>query len=209
MNIVVTYCERVHTGVFGEPLNTLSNIAYLIAAGLLYYNRPQSKKRDPAQPILTVLLMLVGLGSAAFHALPTSLTLLLDVVPIFLTMLFFCWLIQTRLLQHSLFSVVTSQLVLLSSTLYLTGFSAFANGSLMYLPAALYSVLAVALLPNEIDSKPLKLAAALLLIALTTRTMDNRVCSVAPMGTHFIWHIITAIACYIAAGSVIKQPQRQ
>lgn len=31
------YCERLAPGLFGEPLNLLSNLAFLVASGLLLW----------------------------------------------------------------------------------------------------------------------------------------------------------------------------
>ena len=205
MNIVVTYCERVHTGITGEPLNTASNLAYILAAWLLYRNWRQLEESEPAYLIFITLLTLLGMGSMAFHALPAQLTLLLDVVPIFMLMLFFCCLIQIRLLHHSLTRIIPALLILLGSTVYLSTFGEILNGSLMYLPALLYCVLAIVLLKNVCRIEQLTLAVTLLIAALIVRTIDNGLCAHLPVGTHFLWHLLTAAACYIAASSVLEQ----
>jgi drug/metabolite transporter (DMT)-like permease len=54
-------CERVRPGVIGQPVNTASSAAYLVAAGWIVRRRP------PRWKLWAGALAAVGLGSIAYH----------------------------------------------------------------------------------------------------------------------------------------------
>ena len=60
------YCERLAPGLWGEPLNALSNIGFFIAAWLIWRTLA-GRQRVGDLRALDILLFLVGLGSLAFH----------------------------------------------------------------------------------------------------------------------------------------------
>jgi hypothetical protein len=41
------------------------------------------------------------------------------------------------------------------------------------------------------------------LLSFTVRTLDAEVCSVLPVGTHFLWHLLNAILLYILVRAAI------
>ena len=49
----------------------------------------------------------------------------------------------------------------------------------------------------------LLIASGAFLSALTFRTIDVAVCSQFPIGTHFLWHMLTAIVAYLGLRSLI------
>jgi hypothetical protein len=54
-------CERVRAGVIGQPVNTVSSAAYLVAAGWVVYRKPLRWK------LWAAVLAAVGLGSIGYH----------------------------------------------------------------------------------------------------------------------------------------------
>src|SRR5262249_31125185 len=76
------YCERVTPSFWAEPLNALSNIAFLIAACAAYDLWRRGGKGDPAILTLIGVVAVVGLGRLSFHNLATQGAMLLDVTPI-------------------------------------------------------------------------------------------------------------------------------
>jgi len=66
--------------------------------------------------------------------------------------------------------------------------SAFAPVALLIF---IYAVLLKRRLPDV--SKGLHLGAAILVFSLTFRATDLPICQYAPLGTHFMWHILNAI----------------
>jgi len=69
------YCERTAPGLFAELLNAASNLAFVLAAILLWRRAGTWR---PGQA-LAVLVMLVGLAGLSFHTFANRPTMLLDV----------------------------------------------------------------------------------------------------------------------------------
>ena len=46
-------------------------------------------------------------------------------------------------------------------------------------------------------------AAGVYMAALFFRTIDNEVCPVLPIGTHFLWHFLIGLVTYLAMRSLI------
>ena len=72
------YCERLAPGLWGEPLNAVSNAAFLIASGLLVARLVRRGERRPVAWALPVILGVVGLCSLAFHTVADTVTGALD-----------------------------------------------------------------------------------------------------------------------------------
>ena len=77
------YCERQSPAYWAEPVNALTNLAFLIAAAALW-------RRSPGLPLaraLCGLLFAIGIGSFLFHTHANALTGTMDVAPILLFIL--------------------------------------------------------------------------------------------------------------------------
>ncbi len=72
----ILYCERGDLSVFAEPLNTLSNLAFLIAAIIAYRLMRAKALSDGWITGLIALTFAIFVGSTAFHALPNRATVL-------------------------------------------------------------------------------------------------------------------------------------
>src|SRR4051812_39310053 len=65
LDIPTQHCERLVTGGF-EPLNTISNIGFIIAAVCAFWMLRESK--SVIKYVLPIILVSMGLGSALWHA---------------------------------------------------------------------------------------------------------------------------------------------
>jgi len=91
------YCERLNPGLWAEPFNALSNLAFWLAAWLVWLAWRQRRAADsasggtPQRDIDALLLMLaaIGAGSLAFHTLATAWARALDVLFIALYLHFY------------------------------------------------------------------------------------------------------------------------
>src|SRR5262245_34172465 len=73
------YCERDSPGIWGEPLNAVSNVAFLLASAILITSLARQRPRPPVSVwVLPVLLGVVGLCSLSFHMLANQVTEVLD-----------------------------------------------------------------------------------------------------------------------------------
>lgn len=200
------YCERNHQpDVLAEPLNLLTNIAFIIAAvmafkSLKFFKLINAKCWDIV--LLSVLLAIIGFGSAAFHSYPNKKTVLMDVIPIAIFM---------HLYLFMFFKRVVGLNFLLSTTVLLsfiaTGFvfqktisPDTLNGTIMYVPAYSFLIIMVLIL-CFVKQSPLYLhlinTAVIWTFSLAFRTMDMQICTHTHyIGTHFLWHLLNAIVLY-------------
>ena len=78
------YCERLEPGLWAEPLNALTNLAFLAAAWASWSMVRHSATRSGEVTLLLVLMVAIGIGSGLFHTFATTWARLFDVVPILL-----------------------------------------------------------------------------------------------------------------------------
>ena len=114
----VRYCERGSSAEFwAEPLNAITNAAYVAAALVGWALVRSSRLSNPDRGWLICLIALIasiGVGSAAFHTAPSVLTKLGDVVPIALFVVAALFVALTRVLSMSV-PVAFGQLALLGA----------------------------------------------------------------------------------------------
>ena len=89
--MIHTYCERQGVGLFAEPFNTLTNLAYIWAAVAAWKLAGRCKVRAWDLNLLTALAAAIGVGSGLWHMFASPWAKLLDLVPIFLFQLCFLW----------------------------------------------------------------------------------------------------------------------
>ena len=189
------YCERLGPGLLGEPLNAVSNAAFLLAAAYLIGRRPRSL-------LLPVLLAVVGLCSLAFHTFATPATGALDSLSILLFVL-----TGIVLLTRHGFGARASR-----AWLAAPAFIAFAVLVIVvvrdalsgYLPA----LLALAGFAVGLRDRLLGAATAVFALSLTVRTLDEPLCSALPIGTHWLWHCLNAVVLTLVAVAVNARTQR-
>src|SRR5437660_4670531 len=75
------YCERLAPSLIGEPLNTLSNVAFFVAAWLVARDARRLGAMRADIAVLAALTVVVGIGSIVFHTLPTTWAKWLDLLP--------------------------------------------------------------------------------------------------------------------------------
>ncbi|HLU77578.1 MAG TPA: ceramidase domain-containing protein [Burkholderiales bacterium] len=203
------YCERTDASFWSEPLNALSNAAFLVAAVLLARRARADGGRAPRDiDALAVLIALIGFGSFTFHTVATVWASLLDVL--FIQIYIYVYL--ARYLRR----IVGVNLVWMYGGLVLYwlfeqavtgGFEPGAlNGSYRYLPALL-ALAGMTLYARRVHvpaAAPLAVAVGLLCVSIVLRTIDLGVCHLNPLGTHFFWHLINAAVLYYAAVALLR-----
>lgn len=191
------YCERLGPGYWAEPVNALSNAAFILAglAALRIWHRRGGD--DLPVLILTVIIFLVGIGSFLFHTHANYWSLLADVLPITLFIYVYFFFAMRRMIGMGAARAI---LALVGFILFSLGFRqlfppGLLHGSAGYLPAllALLAVAAVLRLRGQALAQSLLAAAGLFAVSLTFRTIDPVVCHELPVGTHFLWHVLNAI----------------
>lgn len=221
---VYSYCERGGDPSFwGEPLNAISNGAFIIAALIAAVQLARAPRSDRAifEWVLVVLVFAIGVGSFMFHTYATVWSIPFDTVPISLFMLGYLGYALRRFLKLPWIGVVLAlglfyatihyaQAITCSNELLpitrAAGKRCF-NGTLGYGPAFIALVLVgVALLWRKHPAAAYLLAAALVFLAsMTFRTVDIEVCRLTlGLGTHFLWHILNAVLLYVLLLAAIR-----
>jgi hypothetical protein len=199
------YCERVGPGLLAEPLNAVSNISFLLAALAAWVLATRTGTLSAGVRVLIALAASVGIGSILWHTYPTMLTLILDIVPILIFIIWFIWLYTRNVMgMRSLFAGACAALFVLGTLLALQ-YSDVLHGALVYTPGLIVALVLGIFHATErgVARFTLLAAAGVYLAALFFRTIDNEVCPVLPIGTHFLWHLLIGLVTYLAMRSLI------
>jgi hypothetical protein len=161
--------------------------------------------------VLIALAASVGIGSILWHTYPTSLSLILDVVPILIFIIWYIWLYARNVIgMRSLFAVGSVAAFLLGTFLAIP-YSEILHGALVYVPSLMVPLVFGVFHARErmVARFTLLAAAGVFVAALFFRTIDNEVCPVLPIGTHFLWHILIGLVTYLAMRSLILSTTTQ
>ena len=203
------YCERVTPSFWAEPVNALSNLAFLIAAYAAFDLWRREGRDDPAILALIVIVVAVGLGSFAFHTLARRGAMLLDVTPIGLFIYGYLLLALRRflLLSWPASLALLAGFIVLSLALASYVPREVLNGSSGYFPALAALVVFGWLLRGHAVGQAMLVAAALFGVSLIFRIADLDACAAWPLGTHFLWHVLNAAVLYAVLRGAIAERQ--
>ncbi|WP_328645469.1 hypothetical protein OHS58_36615 [Amycolatopsis sp. NBC_00348] len=194
------YCERVAPGLWGEPFNSLGNLAFLLAAVLVW----RLAAGDRAGRLLAGLIGLVFAASTAFHLLATRWAGVADSVSILVFVLVYV-VVFARVFYGWRFAWLAAP-----AFLALTVVTALLGGGL-YLSALIAFGVVVALLAFSRDASwtHFAVAGAIFALSLSLRTLDRDVCDYVPAGTHFLWHLLNGVVLYLVSRTVILRRTAQ
>lgn len=190
------YCERMGPEFWAEPVNALTNAAFLVAAIWAGW-----RLRGSGLWLgwtLAAILFAIGVGSFLFHTFATSWAAASDVIPIALFILTFVFATHLHVLAWPLWAASLGTLAFLPYMFATaTGFNAlpFFEISATYWPVVLALLLYAAGLVRRFPglARGFVIGAAILTVSLTFRSIDIPVCDGFPLGTHFMWHILNAV----------------
>ena len=201
------YHEFHAESLIKEPWNAFSSLFFLVPVIFWLWRLRGQYRKYLMITLLLPLLFMNGIGSTLYHAFRASqAALLLDWMPAFVMNLILAWYMWKKVLNRSLISV-----------LVVIGFYALAISSIITLAPHLGDMAAnigylfiglSLLLPSVIFLARthfykwhlLLLSFMLLGIALLFRSLDyptpNPFPEILPQGTHFLWHITSAMAVF-------------
>lgn len=205
------YCERLDPSYWAEPVNALSNVAFLIAAWAAFRLLRRDGEGDRAILALIAVVVVVGLGSFTFHTLATRGAMLLDVGPIGVFIYGYFLFALRRLLAMSWPGALGlfAGFVALSTGLATWVPREFLNGSAGYFPALAALIGIGWLLRGSAAGQSLLVAAGVFVASLFFRIVDLAVCGAFPPGTHFLWHILNAVVLYAVLRGAIGERQER
>jgi len=198
------YCERVGPGIFAEPINTFTNLFFLMAAGYCAHLARCTDRCDAM--LLAFLLGAIGIGSAMFHTFATNWAQLLDVIPIALFQITYVWLYLRRIVLLNFTAGVMFSSLFATAIYFASLFPGLLNGSLSYLPSLITLVL-IGIFhywARRPGISAIFTANLLFLVSLAARTSDRFLCVYWSTGTHFIWHSLNALVLALLSYIYVK-----
>jgi Ceramidase len=188
------YCERLGPGYWAEPVNAVTNLAFLVAA-LLMWRRSAGLTLARA---MCLVLAAIGLGSYLFHTHANRLTAAMDVTPILVFILLYLY-AATRdfLLFRGWWPWVAVVAFFPFAALTVPVFAAIlplgSSAGYAPVPVLILGYAAALWRRSPETAKGMAIGAVILMVSLTFRTVDEPLCVRVPLGTHFLWHILNAV----------------
>lgn len=199
------YCERTDASFWAEPLNAITNAAFVIAAYfLLRLWRSQPNKPWPLTAMI-ICIAVIGAGSFLFHTHANTWSMLADVIPITVFM-YLC----LGTYMRAVIGLGWHWVILGFGAFGLAGYVSSAylaaewlNGSESYLPAWLSIWLIALSLRGQQAARWVALSGLAFTVSLTARSLDMQVCEAFPVGVHFLWHLLNAVVLYALCRGVM------
>lgn len=200
------YCERLEPGLWAEPLNAITNLAFIIGGFFALKLARKEQALDWRSGLLIALIFAMGIGSTLFHTFAVTWAMLSDVLPILAFQIVFIVLYGQNVMKLK-FPFCQLPLVPFFILMYVSMQlpREWLNGSLEYAPALIF-VTAFGLyhLKNAAREKwGLLAVSGVFIVSMTMRSIDMSVCEVLPIGTHFLWHCLNAVVLYLTTRAYI------
>jgi hypothetical protein len=205
------YCERLHEGLWAEPVNAITNLAFFLAAIGAYFLWKREGREDRFILLLIGLAALVGIGSTLFHTFATRWGLLADSIPIAIFVVGFFTFTLRRFLGQSAIATLGWIAAFLAVAAVVPRLlpAGFMNNSGFYFPVLGALIVLGILLRMKGDEMrwiggAYLCGAALFALSLSFRIVDPSVCAQFPLGTHFLWHCLNGALIYLMLWTAIK-----
>ncbi|GGB04098.1 ceramidase domain-containing protein [Allosediminivita pacifica] len=186
------YCERVGPAFWAEPVNALTNLAFVFAA-LYMWPRVGGIGRW-----LCIVLFAIGVGSFLFHTFAQPWAGLADVLPILVFILIYIFAAKRDFWGLGRWASLGLTVLFVPYAVALTpvfGLVPGLGGSAGYAPVPLLIAIYAVLLRHRAPqtARGLAMGVGLLVLSLVARTLDAPLCGALPVGTHFLWHVLNAV----------------
>ncbi len=190
------YCERLSPAYWAEPINAVTNAAFLISAFIMW--RRMRGQKGPLAYILIALLATIGIGSYLFHTHAKVWAAMADVMPILLFILVYIFAINRDVWGLKIWHALALTLLFfpyVAATLPVFQLVPGLGDSAGYAPIPLLILIYAALLRHRAPqtARGLAIGAVILIASITFRALDEPLCGQVPLGTHFMWHILNAV----------------
>lgn len=208
------YCERLGAGFWAEPLNALTNLAFVLA-GLLGLAAVRRRGGDRFSIVLCWWVVAIGIGSGLFHTFANGLTMWADIIPIAAFTVAYTLFNLRRFLGLGWAATIVGTAAFYIAAGAVTAavpqhLQELSNNSTGYLPAFLALVFfGLLLIATGRCAGWYNLAAAAIFIAsVSFRAADPLVCAAFALGSHFMWHLLNALLLGVLLAAVARYGRR-
>ncbi len=202
------YCERTAPGLWEEPLNAVTNLAFAIAAlalARMLLAGERKRRRDAVCWTFVALIAAIGVGSGLFHTVARRWAMLADVIPIAIFILLYVWFALRRFARAPAWLAGAGVAAVLAVAAAVPPLTGFRGGSYVAALTALIVIGTWLVRARAHPAGPALLgAAAVFAVSLSLRTADVPLCAAFPAGTHFAWHILNAVVLFLVGRAMIR-----
>ena len=203
---VYLYCERAANPAFwAEPVNALTNILFLVAAGLVWRRANKLEAGSTGISLLLMLMCAIGIGSFLWHTFATTWARWMDVLPILFFQLLYAWIYFREVARVRFAPALAIVAGYCAAAFCSRQFPHVLNGSLIYAPAMMFLLFlgVYHAAARRRERYIVSWATGVFVVALVARTVDNIICPCFPLGSHFIWHVCNALAMYLVMRALL------
>ncbi|MEM7176354.1 MAG: ceramidase domain-containing protein [Pseudomonadota bacterium] len=205
------YCERMGPEYWAEPINAITNLAFILAGIWCLMMARRAGRTDGAVMLLSILIIVIGVGSYLFHTHATGWAALADVIPIGLFIFSFFAIAMNRFVGLEWWKAGVATVLFLAAAVFLSWLfrmtiTPYIGGSTSYFPAMIALFVVGLYLRGQAHPAGGWLIAAgwIFVASLTFRALDLPLCGSVPFGTHFMWHILNGVVLATLVVSVIR-----
>ncbi|POF34767.1 ceramidase domain-containing protein [Roseibium marinum] len=205
---VNNYCERIGPEFWSEPLNAVTNTAFLIAALAAWLIWRGKTPDDLPALLLIAIVFATGVGSFLFHTFATRWASLADVIPIALFIHIYLLFALKRFLALPWWAAVGIVMVFFAVSPFVIGALApLVGSSAGYVPAllAIFGVGGLYCRSDRRLGRQVLLTGVIFTASLGFRMLDEPLCAHLVIGTHFLWHILNSIVLFALLRVLIFQ----
>lgn len=202
------YCERLSTAFWAEPVNAMSNLAFLLAAFYLW-RMPVSGGRSAVvmSRILTLMVAVIGVGSFLFHTFAVRWALFADVIPISVYQVLFLAFYVRRVARCN-WLVTMGWVLFFFVVTYGVGMlpDQWLNGSVASYGSAWLFIGGLGVYHQRTrKAGPMILlqATGVFTLSLVLRSLDMVACQYVSIGTHMFWHVLNGAVLYLTTRAFI------
>ena len=192
----IDWCERNRADfIFVEPVNTLSNLAFIVPSLLGAYWAHATKFS-----VMFLLVALIGVGSFCFHASLLFTSQLFDELPMIWAALGWCYVVYSPWIEKTnVFAALLLTFAAIEAAWHVSNRPTVAF-------QLLFALLAVAVLPGSRKSfqkcddpeaqRIFKRYLLCGLLGVISWLIDNTFCESLSFNLHAAWHFLMAANCY-------------
>ncbi len=189
------YCERLGPGYWAEPINAVTNLAFVVMALIIWRRVPDGAGLAQG---MVVILGLIGLGSYLFHTHAQVWAAMADTLPILAFILVYIFAAHRGIWGMRFWpslawtaGFIPYAIVMVPIFQMVPGLGSSAGYAPVPLLIALHAIALRRRAPET--ARGFAIGAGLLTLSITFRALDEPLCGLLPFGTHFLWHLFNAV----------------